>query len=79
MRKEELIRGKTYWINIDDCCAKGSFKGKFRSFVVTNDAGVTHFYNEWPEHEENAWFADLHFDTGFISGDAASFEVTNVT
>jgi hypothetical protein len=74
MKKEELIRGKKYWVNFDDCCVSGSFMGTFRCFVIAKDNGVSEFYYDgWPEGED-PMFAQAHFDTGYVDDWAVTFE-----
>lgn len=75
MTKEELVKGKTYWVNINDCCVEGSFKGKFVGFMVLVDDNNYKSYDTWPEEYE---FGQVHFDTGYVDGWAYDFtEIPN--
>lgn len=65
MSAKELIKGKTYWININDCCVVGSFKGRFIGFMIYDDNNVVRSYNSWPEDAEE-YGAEAHFDTGYV-------------
>jgi hypothetical protein len=73
MKKEELIRGKKYWINFKDCCVNGSFMGTFRAFAIEAKPGWTKFYYTWPEGED-PMFAQALFDTGYVDDWAVTFE-----
>lgn len=65
MKTEELVKGRRYWINSNDCCVVSSFQGKFLRFAVTDENNHVSFYDTWPEGVEE-YGAEAHFDTGYV-------------